>query len=164
MINRPAIGLLLLFILSLGTGSSQTRPKVIKVADLEQMLARTGTPEIHVINFWATWCGPCVKELPLFEKVTAGKHSNVKVTLVSLDLDIDPDPEKVYHFVERKGLRSEVLILEPADPNVWIDKIEKGWSGAIPATMLVNRQTGERRFIERALKEGELEEYIEELN
>ena len=135
------------------------QPKIIKLADLQSILT-TKSDQIQVINFWATWCGPCVKELPLIEKL-GQEREDVRVTLVSLDLDLDANPEKVYKFVERKGLQSEVLILDEPDPNSWIDKIDKNWSGSIPATIVINTNTGKRKFVGQELKEGELEKLIE---
>ena len=132
----------------------------IRLSDLQEMMAEKTIP-IHVINFWATWCGPCVKELPLFEKITAEGRPDIKITLISLDLDLDPDPEKVYQFLKRKNIQSEAFLLEEADPNSWISKVEEQWSGALPATIIINHNTGKRTFIGRALREGELEKYIE---
>jgi thiol-disulfide isomerase/thioredoxin len=117
---------------------------------------------IQVINFWATWCGPCIKELPLLEKLNA-ERKDVHVRLVSLDLDLDPDPEKVRSFARRKKLKSEVIILDEKNPNEWIDKVEKAWSGAIPATLIINNKNGKRKFVERALQDGELEKLIAEI-
>lgn len=136
------------------------QPATIKLADLQQIMTDE-TPPVRIINFWATWCGPCVKELPYFERVTSAGHADVQVTLVSLDLDLDPDPNKVYKFVSRKKLQSEVVLLDETDPGTWIDKVDKQWSGALPATIIINHKTGERRFIGRALREGELETYLE---
>lgn len=134
--------------------------EVIKLVDLQHLMRERSHP-IHIINFWATWCAPCVNELPLFEKITAEKRPGVRVTLVSLDLDLDPNPEKVYKFISRKNIRSEVVLLSEADPNSWINEIDKRWSGALPATILINHQTGERKFIGKSLEEGELEKFIE---
>lgn len=117
---------------------------------------------IQVLNFWATWCGPCIKELPLLEKLHADRK-DVHVRLVSLDMDLDPNPEKVRSFVARKKLKSEVLILDERNPNEWIDKVDKSWSGAIPATLIINNKNGKRKFVERALLEGELEKLIAEI-
>ena len=63
-----------------------------------------------LVDFWATWCVPCIKELPLIEKLQQ-ERKDVKVSLISMDMDLDPDPEKVYRFVDRKKIQSEVLIL-----------------------------------------------------
>jgi thiol-disulfide isomerase/thioredoxin len=138
------------------------RAGMIKVEDLQNLMMDE-THSVHIINFWATWCAPCVRELPLFERITAQKRPGVKVTLVSLDLDLDPNPEKVYKFISRKKIQSEVVLLNETDPNSWIDKIEKQWSGALPATILINHKTGKRKFIGKALEEGELEKFLEGL-
>lgn len=150
---------IILVLLGCQPASAQTA-RIVGLGELRQMMEQK-TADIHIVNFWATWCGPCIKELPYFEKLTAEGNARVKVTLVSLDLDLDPDPEKVFRFIKRKNLQSQVVLLEAADPNAWIDVIEKRWSGSLPATILINHRTGERKFVGRALREGELEEYIE---
>jgi len=136
--------------------------EIIKLADLQQLMKDKSHP-VHIINFWATWCAPCIKELPFFEKIAAEKQPGVRVTLVSLDLDLDPDPGKVYKFIARKKIQSKVLLLDEQDPNTWIDQIDKRWSGALPATILINHRSGKRKFIGRALEEGDLEKYLKDL-
>lgn len=135
------------------------QPKVVKLPELEKII-KTESEYIQVINFWATWCGPCVKEMPLIEKV-AKERPDARLTLVSLDLDLDANPEKVFRFVERKGIQSTVLILDEQDANSWIDKIEKQWNGSLPATLVVNTKTKKRTFVSHELKEGELEALID---
>jgi thiol-disulfide isomerase/thioredoxin len=135
------------------------QPAIVKVKEVEKIL-KTPSDQIQVVNFWATWCGPCIKEMPLFENL-GKQRSDIKVTLVSLDLDLDADPEKVFKFVERKAIQSTVLILDETDPNSWINKIDKKWSGSLPATLVVNTKTGKRTFAGKELKEGELETMID---
>lgn len=130
----------------------------VKLKDLQQIIS-TPSEKVQVINFWATWCAPCVKEIPLFEKLN-GENKAVDVTLVSMDYDLDPNPEKVYRFVSKKKLQSKVVILTEKNPNNWIDKIDKDWSGALPATLIVNTRNGKRIFVEKELKEGELETMV----
>lgn len=132
--------------------------EVVKLEGLQKAIA-SEKEQIQVINFWATWCAPCLKELPLFEKLNADRK-DVHVRLVSLDLDLDPNVQKVRNFVTRKKIRSEVIILDEQDPNSWIDKVEKTWSGAIPATLVINNKTGKRTFAEGELHEGDLEKLI----
>ena len=111
--------------------------------------------KIYVLNFWATWCKPCIKELPAFEKLNA-EHGdqNVEVVLVSLDF-----PQKlesaVVPFVNKKGLRSKVVLLDDDDSNRWIPLVDETWSGAIPVTLMV--KNGERKFYERPFTFEELE-------
>lgn len=141
--------------------TAQEQAKMVKLPELQELINLKGD-HIKVINFWATWCAPCVKEMPLFEKL-GQERKDVKVTLVSLDLDLDPDPAKVHKFVARKKLQSQVLILDEKDPNSYIELIEKTWSGALPATIIINSKTGQRKFVERELHEGELEKLIAEV-
>jgi thiol-disulfide isomerase/thioredoxin len=138
------------------------KPETIRLDKLKSLI-ESPSEEIYVINFWATWCAPCIKELPLFEKLHGEKKPGISIFLVSMDLDLDPNPEKVYKFVERKKIQSTVLLLNEQDPNSWIDKIDAKWSGALPATLVINRKTGQRKFVEKELHEGDLEKMIAEL-
>ena len=136
--------------------------RIIKLPELQNMIAEK-SGKIRVINFWATWCGPCVKELPYLEKITSEGRPDVTVTLVSLDLDLDPNPEKVQRFIKLKKIQSDVVMLDESNPDSWIDKIEKSWSGALPVTLIVNQKTGNRIFIDKPLLEGQLEKYLDEI-
>lgn len=138
---------------------SVSAQRQIKLKDFQKILAEPGT---KVINFWATWCAPCVKEMPLFEKLHQ-ENKSVKVLLVSMDYDLDPNPAKVKRFIERKKIESEVVILAEENPTEWIDKIDKNWSGALPATLIIGAG-GKRKLIQGELKEGELEKEIAAIN
>jgi thiol-disulfide isomerase/thioredoxin len=141
--------------------SNAQKAELVRLDKLQTLIGSRDRP-IQIINFWATWCAPCIKELPLLEKLNQ-ERSDVKVTLVSMDIDLDPNPEKVYKFVSRKNIRSRVVILDERDPDSWISKIDKNWSGALPATLIVNSTSGKRRFWERELREGDLERLINEV-
>jgi len=141
--------------------TATAQPKIVKLPELQKVMSDP-SDQVKVINFWATWCGPCIKELPLFEKLNHDRK-DVVVTLVSMDLDLDPNPEKVNKFVARKKLASSVLILDETNPNSYIDKIASEWSGGLPATLVINTKNGKRKFVERELHEGELEKLIEEV-
>lgn len=151
----------ILFAIALSVAGQAPTAKVVKLPELQKIMTEPSS-QVKVINFWATWCAPCIKELPLFERL-GQQRKDVSVTLVSMDMDLDPNPEKVHKFVTRKKLTSSVLILDETNPNVYIDKIEKDWSGALPATIVINTTTGKRVFVERELHEGELEKLIDEV-
>ena len=138
---------------------AQTVP-IVKFDRVEKIM-QSKSDSIVVINFWATWCAPCVKELPLFEALAARNDPSLKITLVSLDFA--DEIKKVNSFITRRKIRSEVLLLDEIDYNSWIDQVEGSWGGAIPATLFINQKTGQRKFVERELKEGELEEVITSL-
>jgi len=150
----------IIFLLFICISARAQQADQIKLKDLQQLINKP-SDKVQVINFWATWCAPCVKEIPLFEKLNQ-ENTDVEVTLVSMDYDLDPNPEKVYRFMTRKNLKSRVVILAERNPNNWIDKIDKSWSGALPATLIINSKTGKRKFIEKELHEGELEKLLEE--
>ena len=136
-------------------------PKVIKWDGLEAVLTKQ-TDQLQVINFWATWCAPCIKELPYFETLNAEAGDQLDVTLVSLDF-ADEFEKRVLPFVDKRGLKSQVLLLDEIDYNSWIDKVDPSWSGAIPATLIINPSNGKRKFLEKELNEGELETLVEEM-
>ncbi len=128
---------------------------VIKFPELQQRLARP-TDTTYVVNFWATWCGPCVQEMPGFERVrSAYATKKVKLLLVSLDYASQLD-KKVKPFVLKRGLKSEVVLLNETDPNTWLQKIDTRWSGSIPFTLIFNNQTKQRASFEQPLTEAEL--------
>lgn len=156
-----SVGLLVLGLTLAVTAAAQDIPQ-IKLKELQQLLTAKSN-RVQVINFWATWCAPCVKELPLFEKLRL-ENNSVDITLVSMDFDLDPDPGKVERFVTRKKLQNRVVILAETDPNSWIDKIDKSWSGALPATLIVNTKTGKRKLVQHELHEGDLEKLIIEVS
>jgi len=134
---------------------------LIKLPALQKSIHEPG--QVKVINFWATWCAPCVKELPYFEKLNHD-DKNVKVILVSMDYDLDPDPSKVKRFIDRKKILSTVVILAEENPNDWIEKIDKNWTGALPSTLVINPNSGKRKFVQGELKDGDLEKFIQEVS
>lgn len=149
------------FLFLICSWASGQQAEQIKLKDLQQLIHKP-SDKVQVINFWATWCAPCVKEIPLFETLNQ-ENKSVDVTLVSMDFDLDTNPEKVYRFIARKKLQSKVVILAEQNPNDWIEKIDKSWGGALPATLIVNTKTGKRKFVQKELHEGELERLIEEV-
>lgn len=133
--------------------------EVVKFDRLQNIID-SKADKIQVINFWATWCAPCVKELPFFEKLNADKN-DVKVTLINLDFA--EKEKKVESFLTKKKMKTEVLLLDEIDYNTWIDKVDQSWGGAIPATLIINPKNGKRKFIERELQEGELQKLLAEV-
>ncbi|MCC5936071.1 MAG: TlpA family protein disulfide reductase [Lunatimonas sp.] len=122
--------------------------RIISFEEFEKM-ANQSSDKLVIYNFWATWCAPCVKEMPAFEKVNA---ENADIDLVFISLDDGRRPERVDSFIERRGIKAPVFLLNDVDFNSWIDKVNKDWSGAIPATLFV--QSDGKRFFH----EGELDE------
>jgi thiol-disulfide isomerase/thioredoxin len=112
---------------------------------------------IYVVNFWATWCAPCVKELPHFEKLNS-ENKKVKVVLVSLDFK-NQFESKLLPFLKKKNIKSQVVLLTDKDYNTWLPMVDKEWSGSIPATLIIKNE--KKVFAERIFSsEEELNEFI----
>lgn len=116
------------------------------------------TDSLYVINFWATWCAPCVKEIPDFERINDEyRNDKVKVLFVSLDFPSHIE-NRVVPFIERMKMNAQVVLLDDPRSNRWIPKVSDSWTGAIPATLIYNRDF--RQFYEREFNFEELEEII----
>ncbi|WP_299890967.1 TlpA disulfide reductase family protein [uncultured Lacinutrix sp.] len=113
----------------------------------------------YVVNFWATWCAPCVKELPYFETLNKEyKSKDVEVLLVSLDFPNQYD-KRLKPFIAKHELRSKVVALNDVDSNSWIPKISEEWTGAIPATIIYNKS--KRQFYEQSFNYSELKTEVD---
>lgn len=132
---------------------------VLKVSSLTyselKPLLNKKDDKVYVINFWATWCGPCVKELPEFEKLKKEyANKNVEVLLVSLDFPKQKE-KKLIPFINKKKIKSKVVLLDDVNEDVWIKDIDSTWSGAIPATIIYNKN--KRKFYEKSFDYNTLE-------
>ncbi len=106
---------------------------------------------LYVVNFWATWCKPCVEELPYFEQLADScANKKVKIFLVTTDMRKDI-ATRVTDFIKAKKLTQQVVFINEVNADKWINKVSEEWSGAIPATLMVKGDIGYRHF-----KEGEL--------
>lgn len=116
---------------------------------------------VYVMNFWATWCGPCVGELPEFNKLyTAYADKPVKILLVSMDFKNDY-PAKLQRFIEKKKMKPEVVWLSDSNPNVFMPKIDETWEGSIPATLIIAPGKKRKQFIEGVIKEKQLRTIVD---
>ena len=133
--------------------------KVYDYDGLKQFLS-TDSEKTYIINFWATWCAPCVKELPYFEEMNSNyQERDVEVILVSLDFPNKYDTS-LKPFIKEKQLKSKVVALNDTNSNRWIQEISKDWSGAIPATLIFNKS--KRQFYEQSFTYDELENEVKQ--
>lgn len=150
-----AFGLILL------VGCEQKRENSIPQMDFESFepVLHRNNDTVYVINFWATWCKPCIQELPYFEKLNREySHTKVKVILVSLDFP-DKLESLIIPFVKGNNINSQVIHLTDVNANKWIDRVNPDWSGAIPATIVYKGK--EKEFIEGSLTFEELINIVE---
>jgi thiol-disulfide isomerase/thioredoxin len=107
----------------------------------------------YVLNFWATWCLPCRKEIPYFEEINK-KYKNKKFKLILISLDFPSKKESLLIPFVKENIKSEVWLLNEPNPNSWIDKVNNSWTGAIPATIIFNKNT--KLFFEKTFEFEEL--------
>lgn len=106
--------------------------------------AEPATPTL--VNFWATWCKPCVEELPYLEQLRGEvPEDELRIVLVSLDFPQQIE-SKLVPFLEKNPLQSEVVVLTDSKTNDWIPRVHDDWEGAIPVTIY---RTGERSAFHR---------------
>lgn len=131
--------------------------KKIKITDLEKTIAESKTPLI--VNFWATFCLPCLEEIPYFqEAVQKHKGDSLKLLLVSLDLE-DSYPT-LGNFITKRKITAPVQWLDEFNADYFCPKVDSAWSGGIPASLFVNNKTGYRKFFEAQLSREKLEKEI----
>jgi len=124
--------------------------------DFEPMLHKKDD-KTYIINFWATWCKPCIEEMPYFERNAEQKDNNVEVIFVSLDMP-NMWKSRLEPYVENKEIQSQVVILDDPKQNEWIPKVSEEWGGGIPATLIYNKD--KRIFYERGFTYEELNEEL----
>ena len=166
---KKSICIVVLFIGIISCKKDVVEEKTLQVTSVKKYtfnelkpLLEKNDGKTYVINFWATWCAPCVKELPYFEKLKKEyADKNVEVLLVSLDFPKQVD-KKLIPFINKNKLQSEVVLLDDVNEDIWIKAIDESWSGALPATLIYNKNN--RKFFEQTFEyetlENELKQFI----
>jgi thiol-disulfide isomerase/thioredoxin len=148
---------LLILMLGVFSAKAQNIPSW-KVTDVRNYIDHSDS--VLVVSFWATFCKPCVEEIPYLESISQKyKGQKVKVLLVSLDL---PDffPGKIETFVKKNNYASQVVWLNETNADYFCPKIDKSWFGEIPCTYIVNTKKGYKKFIGEQMKPEQFEEEL----
>src|SRR5215203_4460215 len=145
-------------ILSLNV-TAQEIPKW-KIQDLENYIREADKPLI--VNFWASFCKPCIEEIPYFQRHVK-KYQGKGVELLLVSLDLKEDYSKIEKFATKYKFTSSIVYLNETNADIFCPKIDEKWSGAIPASLFVNNRTGYRKFFEDQLSEKKLEQEIKAL-
>jgi thiol-disulfide isomerase/thioredoxin len=130
-----------------------------KITDVEKYI-RDNPNKVLVINMWATFCKPCVEEIPAFIKLTNQyKKNGVELLLVSLDL---PSfyPKKIASFAKKQSFKAPIVWLDETNADYFCPLIDPKWSGSIPATLIIYPKTGYRAFFEEEMEADVLEKAI----
>ena len=125
----------------------------VAVYKIDNLLKRihNNSDTTYIVNFWATWCKPCVGELPEFEKINKEyKSKKVKVLLVTMDFKEELN-KRVKPFLLKNKYACEVVLLDEVNGNDFINKISEQWTGAIPATLITKNNKLLVEFYEKKL-------------
>lgn len=153
---------IILLVLSIFMGSSlassgltgQTAPDfVLKSSTGENLRLSEYRGDVVMINFWATWCGPCRQEMPLLDELY-GRYQRVGFSL--LGVNIDDDSRRAMAMVNELGIRFPVLF----DSEKKVSKLYE--VEAMPLTILLDRE-GTVRHIHYGYKPGYEQKYLNEI-
>jgi len=136
--------------------SSNTIP-VMNFEQFEPMLHYLNDTT-YLINFWATWCVPCRQEIPAIEQVGT-KFANKKFRIILVSMDFHNQLEKqLIPFIQSHQIKSQVVMLHDPDQNRWIDRVDPGWSGEIPFTVIYGKDF--RKMFAKSFNYNELDSII----
>ena len=126
----------------------------VKITSLDSVIRNSRTPLI--VNFWATWCKPCLEEMP-YLLAAAKKHQQDSVQLILVSLDFkEAFPEKLQGFAQKQQLTGTVYWLDETNADYFCPIVAKSWSGARPASLFINNKTGYRKFYEASFDQASL--------
>jgi len=146
-----------IFLLFSAIGSFGQEIKKIRITELEKTINDSKTPLI--ISFWATFCLPCIEEIPYFQK-SVKRHEKDSIKLLLVSLDLKEDYKKIKPFAVKRKFTAKIVWLNETNADYFCPKVDSVWSGALPATLFVNNKTGYRKFYEEQIKEDKFEKEI----
>jgi thiol-disulfide isomerase/thioredoxin len=110
---------------------------MVKFDELSKMMSQKNDTT-YIFNFFATWCQPCVKEFPAFQRFSE-RYTGKKMRLIFVSLDFKKDfRERLLPFLKKNHVKNEVVLLDETDGNTWIDRVDSAWDGNLPATLVIN--------------------------
>ncbi len=158
---KKAILILVTYFLLLTFSFAQDEIKLVKIEDLKQMYIKPNDTT-YIINFFATWCGPCMMEMQVLNKFYE-EHHDTKTQLIFVSLDNTGTLKKLPVKMKKLGVLAPVYLLNESTDFSWLTYIDQRWQGSIPATMIVNSKKNVKAFFETPMEKGQLEFYLKKL-
>lgn len=131
-----------------------------KIGDVVKYLKDSSGPEIKVINVWATFCKPCVAEIPGFIETVKSFKGKASLMLISVDME-SKYPMGIATFAQIHQFTAPIKWLDETDADYFCPKLYPTWSGSIPATLIMNMRTGYRKFFEDEMDAADLKNEIQ---
>jgi len=103
-----------------------------------QKLISDSKGKVLLIDFWATWCAPCLEELPQLVALER-KYVAKGLKLITVSVDDEEDREAALKFLRKHRVSPPAYLKKVADDDRFITFVDKNWSGAVPALFLFDR-------------------------
>ncbi|MBP6432087.1 MAG: TlpA family protein disulfide reductase [Ferruginibacter sp.] len=114
----------------------------------------------YIVNFWSTFCQPCIEEMPFLQSISK-KYASKKVKLVFVSLDVKSFyPKKLKAFLKQHKITATSIWLNETNADIFCPAVEEKWSGAIPATIIVNNKKGYKQFYEEQFTPQQFEDAL----
>jgi thiol-disulfide isomerase/thioredoxin len=133
--------------------SNHLRAQSVQVVNFDNLQKHfyNNSDTTYVVNFFASWCVPCIKELPEFKRFAENrKHTKLKLIFVSLDFKSNYK-KTLYPILKKQKMKDPIYLLDEPNADKWINEIDSSWSGSIPATLIVNNKKRWKQFITEPL-------------
>jgi thiol-disulfide isomerase/thioredoxin len=137
-------------------------PKVTQINEVSIKAALKPNGKPLLVNFWATWCVPCVEEFPDLVKLDAEYKGRIDFITISLD-DLAEIRRDVPKFLSDMKAEMPAYLLRTADENAVITSITKDWQGGLPFTILYNEKGEIAYFVQGKFKPDLMRAEIEKL-
>ncbi|HNE50650.1 MAG TPA: TlpA disulfide reductase family protein [Chitinophagales bacterium] len=160
MSKNKIISTFVFIIVAISTKAQEAIP-MVKIDDLKKVYTKPNDTT-YIVNFFATWCGPCMQEMPILNKFYE-EHKNTATQLIFVSLDNIGTIKKLPAKMKKLGVQAPVYVLNESTDFSWLARIDKRWQGSIPATMVINNSKNIKAFFETPLEKGQLEFYLKKL-
>lgn len=154
------LSLLIVISIAFFLGFSQ-EIKILKIEELKKVYTKSNDTT-YIVNFFASWCGPCMMEIPILNKFQE-EHKNTNIQLLYVSVDNPNSTKKLQKVVTKMKMKTPVFLLNESSDFSWLPAIDKRWQGSIPATMIINGNKKVKAFFETPLEKGQLEFYLGKL-
>jgi thiol-disulfide isomerase/thioredoxin len=150
--------ILIIVFLFVAANMNAQQVRSVKATELERTIKESKTPLI--VNFWATFCVPCLQEIPYFQELAEKyKPKGVSILFVSLDLQ-KAYPDSIIKTAGKHNIFEPIVWLNETNADYFCPKIDSSWTGGMPSSLFVNNATGYHKFFEEPLSKDGLEKEI----
>ena len=113
-------------------------PVEVEMAGVEALraLRKNDSGKLRLVNFWATWCGPCITEFP--ELVTINRmYRRRAFEFVTVAANYPDEKKQVLDFLVKNQASNRNLLFSGTDKYALMEAFDKGWNAALPYTVLI---------------------------